>query len=75
MFGQVDELPQSLYDSLRHDAVEKAKRADYVIYVGGQNKNHTQDCEGGDRKFYHLPFGQDQLIGELLAANSNTILG
>lgn len=74
MFGQVDELPQSLYDSLRHDAVEKAKRADYVIYVGGLNKNHTQDCEGGDRKFYHLPFGQDQLIGELLAANSNTIL-
>lgn len=74
MFGQVDELPQSLYDSLRHEAVEKAKNADYVIYVGGLNKNHTQDCEGGDREFYHLPFCQDQLISELLAANSNTVL-
>lgn len=74
MFGQVDVLPQSLYDSLRNEAVEKAKKADYVIYVGGLNKNHTQDYEGGDREYYHLPFGQDQLITELLAANSNTIL-
>lgn len=74
MFDKVDELPQSLYDSLRNDAVEKAKLADCVIYVGGLNKNHTQDCEGGDREFYHLPFGQDQLITELLEANRNTVL-
>lgn len=38
------------------------------------NKNHTQDCEGGDRENYQLPFGQDRLITELLAANSNTVL-
>ena len=38
MFGMVDELPQALYDSLRNEAVEKAKDADYVIYVGGLNK-------------------------------------
>lgn len=74
MFGQVDVLPQYLYDSLRNEAVEKARMADYVIYVGGLNKNHTQDCEGGDREYYHLPFGQDQLIKELLAANSKTVL-
>lgn len=74
MFGMVDELPQALYDSLRNEAVEKAKDADYVIYVGGLNKNHTQDCEGGDRENYQLPFGQDRLITELLAANSNTVL-
>ena len=74
MFGMVDELPQALYDSLRNEAVEKAKDADYVIYVGGLNKNHTQDCEGGDRENYQLPFGQDRLITELLAVNSNTVL-
>ena len=74
MYGKVDVLPQSLYDSLRNEAVEKAKTADYVIYVGGLNKNHNQDCEGGDRESYQLPFGQDRLITELLAANSNTVL-
>ena len=56
------------------EAVEKAKTADYVIYVGGLNKNHNQDCEGGDREHYQLPFEQDRLITELLAANSNTVL-
>lgn len=74
MFGKVDTFPQSLYDSLRNEAVEKAKTADYVIYVGGLNKNHKQDCEGGDRESYQLPFGQDRLITELLAANRNTVL-
>ena len=70
MFGKVDTFPQSLYDSLRNEA----KTADYVIYVGGLNKNHNQDCEGGDRESYQLPFGQDRLITELLAANRNTVL-
>lgn len=74
MFGKVDTFPQSLYDLLRNEAVEKAKTADYVIYVGGLNKNHKQDCEGGDRESYQLPFGQDRLITELLAANRNTVL-
>lgn len=74
MFGKVDTFPQSLYDSLRNEAVEKAKTADYVIYVGGLNKNHKQDCEGGDRESYQLPFGQDRLITELLATNRNTVL-
>ena len=74
MYGMTDILPQALYDSLRDEAVEKARHADYVIYVGGLNKNHTQDCEGGDRLHYQLPFAQDRLITELLAANSNTIL-
>ena len=74
MYGKVDALSQSLYDSLRNEAVEKAKTADYVIYIGGLNKNHNQDCEGGDRESYQLPFGQDRLITELLAANSNTVL-
>ena len=52
----------------------QSRKADYVIYVGGLNKNHAQDCEGGDREHYQLPFGQDRLISELMAANRNTVL-
>jgi beta-glucosidase len=59
-------------DSLIAAAVEVAKNADVVIYVGGLNKNHFQDCEGGDRKSLDLPFGQDKLIEALLNVNKNT---
>ena len=36
-----------------------------MVLVGGLNKNHFQDCEGGDRLEYGLPFGQDELIEAL----------
>ena len=74
MYGRIIEIPQAKYDELRAEAVAKAKEADLVIFVGGLNKNHFQDCEGGDRPEYNLSFGQDQLITELLAANPNTVL-
>ena len=61
-------------DSLREDAVAKAKEADLVIYVGGLNKNHQQDCEAGDRLSYNLPFGQDELIRSLLEVNKNMVV-
>lgn len=35
----------------------------------GLNKNQYQDCEGGDRKSYDLPFGQNHLISEILKVN------
>ena len=38
------------------------------------NKNHFQDCEGGDRLEYGLPFGQDELIEALLGVNKNLVL-
>lgn len=74
MYGQIHELPKALYDSLRFEAVQMAKEVDIVIYVGGLNKNHQQDCEGGDRLSYDLPFYQNELISELLEVNENTIL-
>lgn len=58
-------------DELRMKAVELAKQADVVIYVGGLNKNNRQDCEGADRRNMALPFGQEQLLAEVLAVNSN----
>jgi beta-glucosidase len=71
LYGRVDKIPAEVTDSLRKDAVEKAKEADLVIFVGGLNKNHHQDCEGGDRLIFGLPFGQDELIEELLRVNKN----
>jgi len=58
-------------DSLILAAVETGKKAHVVIFIGGLNKNHLQDCEGGDRESYELPFGQDKLISALLKVNKN----
>jgi len=58
-------------DSLILAAVETAKNADVVIFIGGLNKNYLQDCEGSDREAYELPFGQDKLISALLKVNKN----
>ncbi len=74
MYAHVEDIPQSVQDSLRAQAVAMAKDADVVIFVGGLNKNHQQDCEAGDRQEYGLPFGQPQLIKELSAANPDLVV-
>ena len=74
MYEHIEEVPQEITDSLRAEAVEAAHNADLIILVGGLNKNHQQDCEAGDRTGYGLPFGQDELIEELVAVNPNLIL-
>ncbi len=58
-------------DSLLNAALEAAKKADAVIFVGGLNKNWFQDSEGDDRKSMTLPYGQDLLINALLSTNKN----
>ncbi|MBX9807029.1 MAG: glycoside hydrolase family 3 C-terminal domain-containing protein, partial [Flavobacteriaceae bacterium] len=58
-------------NKLKQEAIEAASKADIVLFFGGLNKNHLQDCEGADRKEYKLPFGQDELLNELLKVNSN----
>lgn len=74
MFEHFDLIPQSVQDSLRQAAVEEAREADLIIYVGGLNKNHQQDCESGDRTSYSLPYGQDELIHQLLAVNPRMVM-
>ncbi len=54
------------------EAIEEAAKADLVLFVGGLNKSKNQDCEGKDREGLELPYGQDNLIEELLGANPNT---
>ncbi len=56
------------------DAVEKARNADLVIFVGGLNKEEHQDCEDRDRLSLNLPYGQDALIEALADANPNIVV-
>ena len=70
---------QNLADSrtpaeLIAEAVEKARNADYVVFVGGLNKSAGQDCEDSDRASLGLPYGQDAVIEALAAANPRTIV-
>ena len=74
MYGHADVIPQATVDSLRAQAVAMAKDAGLVVFIGGLNKNHFQDCEGGDRLEYGLPFGQPELINELQAVNPNIVV-
>lgn len=60
-------------DRLRDEAVQAAKNADIIIYVGGLNKEDHQDCENSDRYDMGLSYGQNELIDALLNANPNII--
>lgn len=73
-YGEHSKILQVTADSLRNDAVQKAKDADIVIFIGGLNKNYQQDSEGGDRILYGLPYGQNELIDELYKANKNVVV-
>jgi beta-glucosidase len=55
-------------------AVTAAKAAEVVIYVGGLNHDRGLDCEGADRPDMKLPYGQDDLIQQIIAANPKTIV-
>ncbi|MGH7951069.1 MAG: glycoside hydrolase family 3 C-terminal domain-containing protein [Limisphaerales bacterium] len=55
-------------------AIAAAKSADVVIYVGGLHKGRGFDSEGADRKSYKMPYGQDDLIQKIAAANPKTIV-
>ena len=61
-------------DSLRKEAVKQAAEVDLIIFVGGLNKNNFQDCENADRKSLALPFGQNELINDMLKVNKNIVM-
>ena len=69
---------RSLYDNrskedLIREAVEKAKSADVVIFVGGLNKSDYQDCEGHDRRSYDLPYAQNEAIEAIVKVNPRLV--
>ena len=74
LWEREETIPASRIASLRAEAIQQAKSADLVIFVGGLNKNYRQDSEGSDRVTMGLPFGQDELISSLVAVNPNLVL-
>lgn len=56
------------------EAVEEARKADAVVFVGGLNKSDHQDCEGADRFSLGLPYGQDAVIEALAAVNPRLVV-
>lgn len=54
------------------EAIEAAKDADAVIFVGGLN--HNIDSEGADRTDMSLPYEQDALIEALLKVRKDLIV-
>ena len=74
MYDRVDHVDPAKQAELKAEALEKAKTADLIIFIGGLNKNHRQDCENGDRESYDLSFGQNELISELAKIQKNIIV-
>ena len=69
---------RSLYETrsqaeLTAEAVEKARQADVVVFIGGLNKSDFQDCEGHDRKTYDLPYAQNQVVEAILKVNPRLV--
>ena len=60
-------------EELIAEAVDKARKADYVVFFGGLNKSDYQDAEGHDRKSYSLPYDQDKVVEALAKANKRLI--
>lgn len=71
--GQNLEDPRSEAE-LTKEAVDVARNADVVIFIGGLNKSNNQDCEDTDRKDMSLPYNQDALIQALAKANPNLVV-
>ena len=71
-------IGRSLYETrsqaeLTAEAVEKAREADIVIFIGGLNKSDHQDCEGHDRLSYDLPYAQNEVIEAILKVNPRLV--
>ena len=56
------------------EAVELAKDADYVIFVGGLNKSDHQDNESTDRLQITLPYDQEDVIRALAPVSKNLVV-
>ena len=73
IYGGIEKVSATVEDSLYEDAVSKAKDADLIIYIGGLNKSHYEDCEGGDRLSFNLSFKQDRLIEALAKSGKKMV--
>ena len=64
------------------EAVEAARKADVVVYVGGSTHGYNYavwddnayDAEAFDKPDMHMPFGQNELLQAVLKANPKTVV-
>lgn len=63
---------QAKRKQLLKEAVKAASEYEEVLFIGGLN--HDYDVEGYDREDMILPYGQDELIQQVLKANPNTVI-
>lgn len=54
------------------EAVAAAKKSDLVLIFAGSNRDY--ESEASDRKSLQLPFGQEELIAQVKAANPNVVI-
>lgn len=57
--------------ALRNEAVNAAKKADLVIFIGGDNRE--VETEGSDRTNIDLPFYQNELLEAIAAVNPKIV--
>ena len=60
--------------AMRAEAVDAARTADLVLFIGGLNKTEGQDCEGVDRVNMDLPYEQNELISAMAKVNPNIVV-
>ncbi|SFQ81015.1 glycoside hydrolase family 3 C-terminal domain-containing protein [Hymenobacter arizonensis] len=80
--GYVVARGQKVDPKLVAEAVAAAKAAEVVIYVGGSFHGYdykvwtdnAYDAEDTDKPDLHMPFGQDELVRAVQAANPNTVV-
>ena len=80
--GYIIARDQKADPKLMAEAVAAAKAADVVIYVGGSFhgydytkwSDNAYDAEGTDKPDLKMPFGQDELVQAVQAANPNTVV-
>jgi len=68
MGAVVSDFWRSSYRQLK-EALDKAKEAEVILFIGGLNKELFQDCESEDRITYDLPYKQNELIEKLYNVN------
>lgn len=67
-------LPTAPKDLLIERAVAAARQADVAIVFAGMNHELHLDTEGSDKLNLRLPYDQDELIANVVAANPRTIV-
>ena len=60
-----------MVDKLTKEALEIAKKADIVLFIGGNNR--AVETEGSDRLDIKLPSGQDELISLIAEVNPEIV--